>query len=690
MDLKPLLEPRSIAVVGANDRTGSYADLVLRNLARAGFDGGIWGVNPKRSEVHGLPCVPSLADLPEAVDAVVVAIPAAAVGASLTDAIERGCGGAVVLSAGFGELESGRGLERELRQIATRGGLPVCGPNGNGVAAIAAGAPMWGDSVEGVPAGPVAVVSQSGNVAVNALNARRGIGWHTLVSTGNQTVCDAADWLSAVVELHGVRSVALFCESDGDGDKLARALADAADHGVGVAVLKVGSSSAGARAAAAHTGALAGDHRVFRALVEEAGAAWAEDPHTLLELARSLGVPRARPARSGGLAVLTCSGGDSGMAADQAELLGVELPSFTAETRAELDTLLPPTATVANPLDWTAMIWDQPDRLRQIVAAVGEDPAIDQLLLLFDQPPRLPPESAGSWAAVRDALVDGAEPTKSGAILAATMPDLIDAETALRLAERGIPFVAGLRTALACCLALRAAPGDPDRLREIATATVQARGRPLSGNGWMGEAEAKALLRRAGVPVPAGRVARDAADAVRAAGEVGWPVALKLSGAGVQHKSDLGALALGIAADGELREAWSRLRALAAADGAEVLVERMAPPGVELLIAARADGVVPALVIALGGIWTEALDDVAVIPLPADAARVALALHSLRGASLLTGGRGAEPVDLAALSQLAATCGDLLLSEGLGLLELNPVIARPDGAVAVDALIRHG
>ena len=306
------------------------------------------------------------------------------------------------------------------------------------------------------------------------------------------------------------------------------------------------------------------------------------------------------------------------MAADQAELLGVELPSFTAETRAELDTLLPPTATVANPLDWTAMIWDQPDRLRQIVAAVGEDPAIDQLLLLFDQPPRLPPESAGSWAAVRDALVDGAEPTKSGAILAATMPDLIDAETALRLAERGIPFVAGLRTALACCLALRAASGDPDRLREIATATVQARGRPLSGNGWMGEAEAKALLRRAGVPVPAGRVARDAADAVRAAGEVGWPVALKLSGAGVQHKSDLGALALGIAADGELREAWSRLRALAAADGAEVLVERMAPPGVELLIAARADGVVPALVIALGGIWTEALDDVAVIPLPAD------------------------------------------------------------------------
>ena len=171
----------------------------------------------------------------------------------------------------------------------------MCGPNGNGIAAIAAGAPMWGDALSAVAPGPVAMVSQSGNVAVNALNSRRGIGWHTLVSTGNQAVCDASDWLEAVAELDGVRSIALFCESDGDGVRLAEALAVAADRGVGVAVLKVGASLAGARAAAAHTGALAGDQRVFRALVEEAGAAWAEDPHELLELARALAAPR-RPA----------------------------------------------------------------------------------------------------------------------------------------------------------------------------------------------------------------------------------------------------------------------------------------------------------------------------------------------------------------------------------------------------------
>ncbi len=689
MDLRPLLEPASIAVVGANDRTGSYGDLAVRNLADAGFSGDVWGINPKRSEVHGLECVPRLTDLPRPVDAVVIAIPAPAVSGALQDAIERGCGGAIVLSAGFGELEAGRGLERELTAIARRGGLPICGPNGNGVAAIARGAPMWGDAIGGVPVGPVAMVSQSGNVAVNALNSRRGIGWHTLVSTGNQAVCDASDWLEAVAELDGVRSVALFCESDGDGAKLATALAIAASYDVRVAVLKVGSSAAGAKAAAAHTGALAGDQRVFRALVEEAGASWAEDPHELLELARVLAAPAARPSGHGGAAILTCSGGDSGIAADQAEHMGVELPRFTEATTARLDELLPPTATVGNPLDWTATIWDETDRLAEIVATVGSDPGIDQLLLLFDQPRELPGASAASWDGVREALASGAMRTDAGTILASTLPDLIDEHKALALAERGAPFVAGLRTALLCAGALRAEAGDPARLREIAEAALRARGRPLSGNGWVGEAEAKALLRDAGVRVPDGRIARDAGDALATAAEVGWPVALKLSGPGVQHKSELGAIVLGVNDESELRSAYAHLRGLPAAEGADVLVEQMFPSGVELLVAARADGVVPALVIALGGIWTETLDDVAVVPLPASAERVERALRSLRGAPLLTGARGAESVDVGALASLGAACGHLLLERGLGLLELNPVVARPDGAVALDALVRQ-
>ncbi|HWH19788.1 MAG TPA: CoA-binding protein, partial [Solirubrobacterales bacterium] len=292
-DPTPLLHPRSVAVVGANDRPGSYGDVIFRNLAAAGFEGAVYGVNPKRDEVHGKPCVPTVADLPEPVDAVVVAIPAAACAPVLIEAGERGCGGAIVLAAGFGETAAGRPLEEELRAAARLAGIPVCGPNGNGVVSVAARAPLWGDSVERLSPGPVAVITQSGNFGVNALGSDRGIGFHTVVSTGNSAVLEPSDWLEALATTEGVASIALMLESDGDGARLARALATCAEHEIGVAVLKVGSSERGARAAGAHTGALAGDQRVFAALLEEAGAAQATEPGELLELARALAVPAA-------------------------------------------------------------------------------------------------------------------------------------------------------------------------------------------------------------------------------------------------------------------------------------------------------------------------------------------------------------------------------------------------------------
>ena len=207
----------------------------------------------------------------------------------------------------------GERLQDALRAAAARHDLPVCGPNCDGIVALHDRAALWGDALVPREAGHVAVISQSGNVAVNALAARRGLRLHTVVSCGNQAVVDAGDWLHAIAQRDGVRSVALFLESDGDGARLCEALALCADAGIGVAVLKVGASAAGASAAAAHTGAVAGDHAAFRALVQEAGAAWAQDVHELLELAKALAVRRARPRGDGGLAILTCSGGDSGL-----------------------------------------------------------------------------------------------------------------------------------------------------------------------------------------------------------------------------------------------------------------------------------------------------------------------------------------------------------------------------------------
>ena len=517
-DLTPLLEPRSIAVVGANDRPGSYADIVLRNLARAGFDGDVWGVNPRREEVHGRPCVPSVGDLPEPVDAVVVAIPAAGVPGVISDTVTRGCGGAVVISAGFGEIPEGRELERHLREAAAAGRLPVCGPNGNGIVAVNSRAPMWGDSVAPLDPGPVALISQSGNLAVNALGSRRGIRYHTVVSSGNQAALDASEWLGAICELDGIGSVAMFLEEDGDGKRLAEALATCAERGIGVAVLKVGESEAGARAASSHTGAVAGDVRVFRSLVEEAGGAWARDPHELLELARVMAEPRARPRGDGGLAILTCSGGDSSIAADEADRLGAELPELGASTRDRLEELLPGAATVGNPLDYTAMIWGDTDLLRRITVAVGDDPAVDQLLILYDHPRGLAPEAAAEWAAVRAGIVAGADETHAATLVASTLPDLIDDQASGELASRGVPAVAGLATALRCALALRHPPAEPDRLREIAAAarTAGAARRAADGDGWLDEIDAKELLRSAGVPVPPGLAVANEDECARA------------------------------------------------------------------------------------------------------------------------------------------------------------------------------
>ncbi|MGZ4299649.1 MAG: CoA-binding protein, partial [Solirubrobacteraceae bacterium] len=414
MDLSRLMHPASIAVVGATDRAGSYAAETLVNLELIGFPGAVYGVNPKRTEVMGRLCVPTVADLPKAVDAVVVAIPAAGVAAVIDQAGARGCGGAVVFGAGFGEVESGRGHHDDLVAAARRHGLPVCGPNCNGIVSPHSRTALWGDALSVPEAGPVALVSQSGNVAVNALATRRGLRFHTVIASGNQAVLTAADYLEFLAgetaPAHPVGAVALYLEDDGGvgGRGLIDGLAACADASLPVVVLKVGRSPAGARAAAAHSGALAGDQRVFRSLVAEAGAVWADDVHELLELSKTIATRRIAPARAAptaaggrGLAIMTCSGGDSAQGADEAQQLGLELPELSPQTQARLAELLPSAATVANPLDYTAMIWGDVQALGELVRALGEDPAIGQVLVFYDQPHGLTGAPAESWRAVR-------------------------------------------------------------------------------------------------------------------------------------------------------------------------------------------------------------------------------------------------------------------------------------------------
>lgn len=693
-DLARLLRPRSIAVVGATETPGAYSNQTILNLRSLGFDGEIVGVNPKRTEVLGLPCVPSVAELPFAADAVVVGIPAAAVPEVIEQAGARGCGGAVVFSAGFAESAAGGELQRDLLAAATRHDLPVVGPNCNGIVAMHARTALWGDALDPLEPGAVALVSQSGNVAVNAINARRGLRFHTVIASGNQAVLKAPDYLHALAREHGVRAIAMYLEDDG-GPDLCDGLADCIDAGIPVVVLKVGHTEAGARAANAHSAALAGDQRVFRALIEDAGAVWAHDVHELLELAKALATRRRIPAGRG-LAIMTCSGGDSAQGADEASLHGLELPRFAADTQARLAEILPSAATVANPLDYTALIWGEVEALRDLIRASGEDPSIDQVLVFYDQPAGMTGAPAESWRAVREGIMAGAEVSPVPTLVSSTLPELLDDAAAWWFAEGGVATAAGLRTGIRCAAAMATAAADhahAERMRAIADAARAAAASSAQPGEWLAEHEAKELLRRHGLATVEGRRVAGAEDAARALRELGGPIALKLSSRSIQHKSELGALELGLDDPARVEHAYRRLRALADRidPDAAVLAERMADPGTELLIAAHTDGIVPALVVGLGGIWTEVLDDVAVVPLPADADRVERALRGLRGTLLLTGARGSEAADIGAVAELAARAGELLLSEGLELLELNPVfVARAGaGAIVVDAVARR-
>jgi acyl-CoA synthetase (NDP forming) len=324
------------------------------------------------------------------------------------------------------------------------------------------------------------------------------------------------------------------------------------------------------------------------------------------------------------------------------------------------------------------------------------DPGIDHVLAFYDQPQGLEGAVRESWDAVREGIRAGAEASPVPTLVGSTLPELLDDAAAWELAGAGVAAVAGLRTALACAAALRRPPGDGGRLRAIAGAAAGARGgRP---GRWLDEASAKALLASAGIRVPPGRVARDEDDAAEIAERLGRPVALKLVGAGLRHKTEAGAVALGLEDERNVRWAYRDLvRRRGPAHppprdhrGGRVLVEAMAPGGVELLVSARRDAVVPVLTVGLGGIWAEAFGDAAVIPLPADAARIERALRTLRAAPLLAGTRTGAPVDVAAAAALAARVGALLLEQDLELIELNPVLVNARGAIAVDALVRAG
>lgn len=692
VDLRPLFEARSIAIVGASERN-HYARAVFDNVRRLGLAAErVYPVNPTRPEAFGRPCVPRVSDLVESVDLAVIVTPAATVNGVLQDCGARGIRAAIVLSDGFAEQgDAGRVLQDQLTATALAHDIALCGPNTMGVVAPAAGIGAWGgDLPSALRDGNVGAIFQSSgmlNLVLGLATARR-VGFHAAVSVGNQAVLSAADYFEHFVRDPSIGVIIAFLEAVSDGPRLLAALAEAARLGKPIITLRAGRSLRAQQNIVAHTGRLASSSRVWDAAFAQHGVVAVGNLDELLE--HAVLFSRAGRTTPGGIGLVTISGGDCTLLADMAERVDAPLADPAPDTAARIGAALHKHNVLANPLDVENTLRSDPPAFRAAVQALCADDAVAIAAFRFNLPAQPTDElSVGYRFMAETARAHGSLPvflSRASEMLDPAWFALFDVLDAPFLME----YERSLR-ALAALLRYRARPAEGQLTASIDEVRRTNARSCLAGP--MTYARTAALLDLYGIPRAADALVGDAASAATAAARIGFPVALKLVSPDLPHKSEAGALRLGVISATDAARGYDDL--VAAAGGVDiegVLVQRMEHGVAECIVGIQHDPEVGSVVVAgLGGIFVEVFDDAALRLPPVDHAGARAMLASLRGAPLLEGARGRPVADHDALadivvrvSQLACEVGDLIES-----LDLNPVIVRADGAgaVAVDALI---
>ncbi len=696
-DLLPLIEPQSIAVIGASARQNSFGARVLANLDA--FAGRIHLVNARYTMLDGRKCHDSLAALPEVPDCGVIVVAREAVEGVLVQCAEAGVRAAIVFASGYGETgKPERAAEQaRLAALARRKGIRLAGPNCIGIANIATGAGM---TFSGMPAHrataahAVGVVSQSGALGFALAQAiERGAAVSHVLTSGNAVDVDTADYVAALAHEPRCRAIACLFEGMAEPRRLVEAARRSWEADKPLVVCKLATGAQGAAAALSHTGSLAGPDAVWRAALSDAGAVLVDDFDVLMETASffaKAGAPKAR-----GVAVAATSGGAGIMAADKAERHGVALPQPAPHTAAVLATRIPEFGSARNPCDVTAQVIGDPDSLRACAGALLADPAYGALVV--------PVVYSYAPSAARIPLLADLARAAGKPVCSVWLTEYLGGPGARETEAE--PHLAWFRSMERCFATLaawyaraerRAAPAEAaGRVAPCAAAEQAAAAIAAAPDQVLSERAAKAVLALYGVPIIAERLAGEVEDAVGAAAALGYPVVLKVESVDLPHKTEAGVVRLGLRTADAVRAAHAEI--MARAEGAEpppriagVLVQRMAPPGVELIVGGRMDPQFgPLVVFGLGGVLTELLRDTAVLPAPATRAQVAAALCRLRGAPLLAGFRGGVGADLDAAADAIARISELLAdqAERVAELDANPLICGPEGAVAVDALI---
>jgi acyl-CoA synthetase (NDP forming) len=716
IDLRPLFAPRSIAVVGASTR-GGIARTVRDNLVVMGSETRCHFVNPRYDELLGQPCYPSLDALPERPDTVLVALNPLRAAAVVEEAALAGVPAVIV--PGGGVVEGGEAaarMQREVREIAIRHGTVLLGPNCMGMLDLTTNAATYiGDINPWLPRGGVAGIAQSGSVTDAFIQSGSRIGFSRIIGCGSEVVLDACDFLGYCLDDPETTAVILFLEGFKRPERFL-ALADRAlALGKPIMVVKVGRSPQAQAAAIAHSGSLAGEDRATDAALAATGVIRCADLDELLETAELVAGCRrmGRRVGRGRTGVVTVSTGEASLIADLAPRTGIDLPDVPAATRKRLLHDLPTLGYIGNPLD----PWGATEPGAAYAAAFGafaQSGAFDVLAIIHDFPYRSLPSEIETASEVTDQLLRAT----------ADRPELLPvyisltsgeppAETKAQLdAAGGVPILRGALEAFTAIAAVARWEARCDVRREAdgprrAAWTALATDRTAWGGERpaavtlpqaptvLSERESLGLLAAVGIPVTALREAADPQAAVAVAREIGLPVALKLDAVGLAHKSDAGAVRLGLGDDAEVASAADELLALGqrlAATGVTVrglLVEPMASPGLELIVGLTRDpDVGPLVVVGMGGVLAEVLDDVVLRLAPVTSEEAAGMLDDLRGARLLDGVRGRPAADRSAIAAIIVAVARLGIDRpDIVAVDLNPVISGPAGTIAVDALV---
>jgi acyl-CoA synthetase (NDP forming) len=686
--IRRMLEPRSVAVVGASVKPGSLGASMMSELRRGGFDGAVYPVNPGYEEVDGHRCYPSIGEVPEPVDLAILGVANARVERALQDAAAAGAGSAVTFSSLNDDEGIEAGLRDRLNEIAVAHGMAMCGGNGMGFMNLESKTRATGFlTPDHLRHGPVTFVSHSGSAFSALAFNDRGIGFNLLVSSGQEVVTTMAAYMAYSLSLPSTRVLALLLETVRDPEAFRRELARAAALDVPVLALKVGRSAAAHAMVTAHSGALAGEHGAYEALFAAYGV---HECRTLDEMADTMELfssPR-RVTGGSGIASIHDSGGERAMFVDLAEDLDVPFAKVSEATIAAIQDELDPGMSAANPLDAWGTGIDADRIFLTSFEAFAADPEVSVNVFCIDMTTQGEPYNEGYLQIARDSF-DGVD--KPFCVLS-NLASAVSAREAHVLRDHGIPVLEGTDSGLR---ALRHLLDDADWRARPAVETpapidaaVRDRWRArLASDEPIGELEGLQLLADYGVSTVAAQGATSVDTAAAAAAAVGFPVALKTAAPGITHKSDVDGVRLGLADAAQVRAAY---HGVSGRLGPEVTVAAMAPAGVEVALGVIRDATFgPLVLVAAGGVLVELLRDRVLALPPLDAAAARRLVDGLQIRPILGGARGAPAVDVDALAQalarlsvLATDLGDLIAA-----LDVNPVIVSTSGCVAVDALV---